>query len=309
LKKTKRWAHGNTQKLQELLRSFDVSLAAHSRTDISRWIDANIKITWPEQIRRLNGLFDREFVPYVANVLGVSPDELEKVRVESADPAVVSRLVKRGSGSDLFGVMLRAYWISALLRGRYHEYTAQASGLQILSHPAREPVLLKTKSAELIHLDASNTERFLANIVLAGAFAEGNHLSRVAVWAENVSKLRNARDQINLAQKDREETARDTAIDAAKKFGVRVHSRQLETVLDVGVALSSAALTTWGLAPWIGTQYLPWAGFIVGPAISVLASKTKADNRMAGAMTARKGNLAKLSQMVPGRIGRDFAHK
>ena len=244
LRKTKHWANRNVDKLRRVLGSITGAHASPQACDPASWLEAHISHEWKEHVIRHGALFDKDFIPHLAGILEVSIDELERVRIESADPALVAELVKKRPDSDLFRLIRDAYVASSLLRGRYHNFAAEDSKVQILTHPIRDPILRNGRNGESIAIESSNTERYISSIALAGAFAEKKHQLRVSAWADNVIALRNARDQINLEPKDCDETAMEVAIDAAKKFGVRVHSRQLEKFLEVGFGLSSLPLAS-----------------------------------------------------------------
>ncbi len=100
---------------------------------------------------------------------------------------------------------------------------------------------ISQRKTDNIEIRISNFERYLANIVLAGSFAERNPSYRVSLWVENISKLRQARGRINLDDRISDELAREDAIHEAARFGVRVHPRLLEvgldTVLNLGAPL------------------------------------------------------------------------
>jgi hypothetical protein len=295
LRKTKRWANENVEKVRSVLGSFTGVKGAAVNSQAAKWLDAHINSEWTEHVIRHRALFDRDFIPQLGKVLGIAPEELVKIWELSGDRRFISELINRRRESDKFRAIRDAYVASSLLRGRYHEYAAEESSAQILSHPIRQPVLRDLRRGDSIPILISNTERYLASIALAGAFAERKHEARVSSWAENIVTLRHAREQINLDPKDRDETARDTAIDAAKKFGVRVHSRRLETFLDVGVGLGSSALTSFVLSPW--------ESMAVGSAMSALSAKQKIGQKIARTLTTMRGRLIRLSRMVPGRVG------
>lgn len=290
LRKTKRWAADNAGKISQMLGSF-----AASQSDEARWLESNISNVWQEHVLRQRGMFDKDFIPQLAVVLNTSRSELERMWALSADQALVSELVKKRPDSDTFRLVCNAYVASTLLRGRYHNYAARESQVQILSHPIGDAIRLNPRGAEPIKIESSNTERYLASIALAGAFAERDHQSRVATWIENVLALRRARDQVNLDPKDLDETARDVAIDAAKKFGVRVHSRRLETFIDAGVLLGSLPLTCFVLTPWENVAF--------GVIATGLSTRWKIGQEVARTLATTRWNLKKLSQMVPGHIG------
>ncbi|MGD0578871.1 MAG: hypothetical protein ABSC08_08075 [Bryobacteraceae bacterium] len=292
LQKTRKWAGDNVAKLRSVLRDFTYPPSGEP-TQAGLWLEAHIGNEWHEHVLRRGALFDREFATQLARVLDIQPHEVVKIWSLASDPRFVATLAARRPDSDDFRLIRDAFVVSSLLRGRYHDYAAEISKTQLLSHPVRESVYRRPGSGSRIQIQVSNTERYLANIVVAAAFGETSHERRVALWVENVLKLRRGRDQVNLAQKDRDETARDTAIEAARKFEVRAHSRLLENVLDVGIGLGSAALTSFAL--------LPWESMIIGSAISAFSVQKKLGERVMAA-TMSTGRLNQLSKLVPGRV-------
>lgn len=224
VRKTKKWAGGNAKKLRSVLRTF-TDASPGGPNEAALWLDAHIQNEWHEHVLRRGSLFDLDFAPQIAKVLDVSEEEVRRSWSLTTQESFVANLTTRRPDSDQFRLIRDAFVVSALLRGRYHDYAAEDSEIQILSHPIREPILRRFSSASRISIEVSNTERYLANIAVAGAFAEKSHEARVALWVENVLKLRCGRDQVNLGQKDRDETARDTAVEAARRFDIRIHSR------------------------------------------------------------------------------------
>jgi len=122
------------------------------------------------------------------------------------------------------------------------------------------------------------------------------HESRVALWVENVVKLRNVRHLINLDPKDRDETARDAAIDAARRFGIRTHPKALENFLDAGIGFGSTALTSFML--------VPWESMAVGSALYLLSARSRLGDQIARTLSATRMRLRRLSELEPGRIDR-----
>jgi hypothetical protein len=239
-------------------------------------------------------LFDRNLTAPIAKVLKVQEKDVDRVWILSSDPSYVTSLSLKQPDSDEFRLIRDSFVLSCLLRGRYHDYAAELMNQQLLAHPVREAVYRRSRTDGRIAIDISNTERYLANITIASAFSEASHTDRVALWLENVLKLRRGRNQINVSQQDRDEMARDAAIEAARRCDVRVHSRLLENVLDVGVGLGTTALTSFAL--------LPWESMIVGSGVYAVSAKRKIGERLMGAITARTRILSRLSQMGPGRI-------
>ena len=167
LQKTKRWARKNVGKVQ----SAYAKLMADT-TNYQRWLDWRITNAWVENAARLGGLFNADFIPELSKIMNVPEADLIRVRHLSSDVREVSGYVNRRSPHDDFQLLTDAYILSALLRGRYHDFIARKSGLQIVHHPLREGVLSKPKRTDHKNFSVSNTERYLSNIVLASAFME-----------------------------------------------------------------------------------------------------------------------------------------
>lgn len=293
LQKTKRWGGENTAKLGALLRDF-IDSPGGSPSEASKWLHAHIQHEWHEHVIRRGALFDRNLTAPIAKVLNVQEREVARAWTSSSDSRHVASLSLKQPDSDEFRLIRDSFILSCLLRGRYHDYAAELMSQQLLAHPVREAVYRRSRTDGRISIEISNTERYLANITIASAFSERSHDARVALWLENVLKLRRGRNRINLSQKDRDEIARDAAIEAARRFDVRVHSRLLENVLDVGIGIGTTALTSFAL--------LPWESMIVGSGVYAVSAKKKIGERLMGLITARTRTLSRLSQLGPGRI-------
>ena len=192
--------------------------------------------------------------------------------------------------------MIDAYAISALLRGRYHDYIAQKSCLQIIHHPFRESVLSPLKTTDTAQFVVSNTELYLSNIVLAGAYAERGEKQRVSCWVENVLKVRKAvfAGAIDTGPKDFDKVALDLALEAAKKVDICIHSRWLDEVLDAVFAVGVGALTSFILNPW--------TGFVVGVIQYGVSQKFDIVKEVTHQIIDTKARLRDLAQSEPGRI-------
>jgi hypothetical protein len=296
VRKTKKWAGESIEKLQSVLQTFTNPVHPLRTNEAALWLEAHIENEWCEHVLRRGALFDREFTSQIARVLAVPEPEILTVWSRTADANFVAELAKRRPDTDTYRTIRDAFIVSALLRGRYHDYAAENAGAQILSHPIRNEILRKSPRGNRVPIEISNTERYLANIVVASAFAERSHAVRVSLWVENVLKLRSAREGINLGQKDRDETARDVAIDAAHRADIRLHSKLLENVLDASFALGGAAITSFVL--------LPWESMVIGSGMYAFSAKKKVGARFAGAIASAAGKLNRLSKLMPGRIER-----
>jgi hypothetical protein len=67
----------------------------------------------------------------------------------------------------------------------------------------------------------------MAQLLWASAFSERRHDARIRLWADNVRLVRMAvrAEEIDLPQRASEDRALGTAVDAARRAGVRTYSR------------------------------------------------------------------------------------
>jgi len=249
VRNTKQWAKDNVDKIRDTY----AKLKADNKNFI-KWLERSITTAWIEHSERLGGLYNEEFIPELSRILNVSTIELSKVRELSCDLSLLKHYATNWPDDDNFRLMTDAYVVSALLRGRYHDYIAQKSSIQVIHHPFREGVLPHLKKSGTVRFVVSNTERYLSNIVLASAFAERREKQRVSCWVENVLKVRKAvlAGAIDTRQKDFNKVALDLAVDAAKRVDIRIHPRWLDEVLDAIFAIGVGALASFVLNSWTG---------------------------------------------------------
>lgn len=291
LQNTKRWARKNVAKVQSAY-----SKLMADTTNYQRWLDWSIANAWVEHAQRLGGLFNADFIPELSKIMSVPEADLIRVRTLSSDVREVSALVSRCAPHDDFRLLTDAYVISALLRGRFHDFIARKSGLQIMHHPLREGILSKPKQTVPKNFSVSNTERYLCNIVLASAFTEKNHADRISAWTGNVRKVKNAASAgwIDTGMKDSEEVALDLAVDAAKRLDIRVHAKRIDEVLDVALAVGCGALTSFILTDW--------PGFSAGLVEHAISKKVDLSKKVTGSLLDTKLRLRQLAVSEAGRI-------
>ena len=81
-------------------------------------------------------LFNAEFVPQIALLLGVGANELQRLNLMSRDEKTVG-LWARSVGDDA-SLANDAWLAAALIRGKVHEYVATQNGLHLAGHPFRK---------------------------------------------------------------------------------------------------------------------------------------------------------------------------
>ncbi|MBZ0168232.1 hypothetical protein MELA_02292 [Candidatus Methylomirabilis lanthanidiphila] len=132
IKRSKRWI-ARTENSDKVRAEVDRLLA--DKRDFQPWIDWSSEKAWLSHSRRLGGLFDPNYLPSIAKLVGISEQNASELHRRSTEPEAIKRLVKQRDRD--FDIMVRAYVASTIIRGRYHEEVARESGLQITRHPLR----------------------------------------------------------------------------------------------------------------------------------------------------------------------------
>nr|MDT0662448.1 hypothetical protein [Micromonospora sp. DSM 115978] len=292
-----RWAVDNAAGLRDLvtrcLSNPDTLYGTGSQFD--KWLATALGTNREATTLRVGGLFDLSFRSSLAAMLEVTDRELVRAWEQSHD------LASLDPGSDLYAVVSRAHVLSILLRGRYHDLVAQRAGIQVLHHPVRAPMLpeLPEADAMAVPYNLTNSERFMAQLLWASGFAERSPERRIMLWAENVRLVRTAvlAEMIDLPDRTSETRALDNAVDAARKVGVRTHSRLIDEAVDVLVATGVGALSSFVVNGWPDM-------------LIALASYAGSKNRQLGSRAGRQAfegrrRLKHLAEM-PGRVAGRF---
>lgn len=290
LASTRRWARRNAPKIAGLYRE----LRSDNR-NFGTWLDWSVRTAWPERASRLGGLFDDALTPEIAAILGFSQEYMNVLRRAGTDPVTVQAFARWQPDSDTFRHLVDAYVVSALLRGRFHDYVARRQASQVVHHPFRQSVLSRLHGSRTEY-ELENTERYLANIILAAAFAEKRHEARITVWAQNVLLARQGLmdESIALFPKRSDVVGLETAIRSAKQIGIRTHPKWLEHALDASVALGVGALSSFYLEGW-GSFAAGMVGY--GTSLALAGGR-----RGVQQLAARSRRLRDLAAAGPGRI-------
>lgn len=290
LQRTKNWASANTPRLKECL----ASLRADER-NYQPWLCWAIRNAWLEHTTRLNGLFNDDFLVYLAKALDLDKKDLVRVQQASTNPVVVQRWIGSQKGGD-FEIARDAYVLAALLRGRYHDAVTELSGGQISHHPIRRGILNRTAAATgQNQYVVSSTENFLAYILIQAAWRERGLKARAHRWATSVASVR---QELLSKSKLPEPTipieeARTRAAKIARDAGVRVEPKWVEGTIE-GIA----QLATAGLAHLLLEA---WRSVPVGVAAHETVHRTGVGKRI-GALLAPAARLRSLARAPSGRI-------
>jgi hypothetical protein len=245
-----RWAQDNAAHLRELVATClsDPDALYGTGSQFDRWLATALGANREATTLRVGGLFDLSLRAPLAAVLEIDDRELVRAWQQSHEVAGL------GPGSELYELVSRAHVLSILLRGRYHDLVARNAGIQVLHHPVRAPMLpeLPETDPPPVPYDLTNSERFMAQLLWATGFAERSPERRIMLWADNVRLVRTAvlAELIDLPHRTSETRALDTAVDAARKAGVRAHSRLVDDGVDLVLATGVGALSSFVVNGW-----------------------------------------------------------
>lgn len=301
LENTKKWAQRNNKNIQACLDRFTGSNSDNLDVQSRLWLESHIENEWMEHAARRGSLFENTFFRQISDVINAPKSELERIHSLCSDQKFLLSLVKTQKNTTDFTLARNAFIVSTIFRGQYYKLIAKQTNRQILTNPIRDIKQNSTLNQNSIKIDVSNFERYMANIVLSSAFAEKSPNKRVALWVENISKMRNSRGRIMLNNRITDEIARDDAIHEAKRFGIRVHSKLVENGLDATINLGCNIMTTFFLSPF--GIIAPLAGLTISGAMYVATKRWNIGEKIAETITLNTTNLRSISQSAPGCIG------
>jgi hypothetical protein len=293
LELTKRWVKRNPDKIHSAYEALKAD-----QGNFGSWLDWCVTRAWPEHATRLGGLLNPELIPQIAQVLHISENRLADVHKLSCNPKFVADYASRQPDNDDFRDMRDAYVISALIRGRFHDYTAPSALLQIMHHPVRSAILAPLRQKGMVQFEITNVQYHLSSIIVAAALKEKDQQQRIRSWIENV---RLAKGALNTASFDLEDPPSqdkviEKVVDIAKRIHLRTYSRLFDDVLGYMLGLGIGSLASIVLHEY--------AGLVLTPLAEQLARKANMDVNIARMLTERKGRLRDLARFAPGRIER-----
>lgn len=297
---TKRWASRNVDRLRNALHEFERDPVGQA------YANNMVECFWVHHVLMYGTLFNRDFIKAIARVLGCTEQELIEVNDLTADVRCIERWIREGRRSDEARLGERAYWITFLLRGRYHEELSKKSELQLVEHPMR--ALIQQKLRKGTGKPVLRSEEIFTRILVGAALSEKNPQRRIQSWVDGVYAARCAvdRGEIELLYTSRETRAEKYAIDAAKKLGIGGHSRFLSMAINVTASLSLPTLLAVSISPWVGPLSVPLGGLIsaVAPeAYCHWTGKSFGDGLARVARSTRE-RFRTLAELAPGRVER-----
>jgi hypothetical protein len=256
------WAQENASSIKGIIQRcmMDPDSVFGMGCQFDEWLSTALGANLEATKLRVGGLFDMTFAKPLTQILEINDEELEGLWLKSQE---IESLRRQG---ELFELAKFAHVLTIMFRGRYHDLVAREMGGQVLHHPVRTPLLpeLPEMDHARVSHDVTNSERFMAQLLWASGFAERQHNARIRLWAENVRQVRLAvqAEGIDLPQRTSEDRALETAVDAARRAGVRTHSRLITDCADVMIAMGLGAMSSFVVNGW-PDMYMTLGTYIV----------------------------------------------
>jgi hypothetical protein len=246
----------------------------NDQENFQQWIDWVVSRTaWYAHAVRHAGLFETNLIPHIKHVLRISQKAVEELYKESCDVEHLRTLARKRNKE--FDLMCKAYMLSALLRGKFHEKVAQSNSLQIMHHPFRE-LICQEGTQEGITFQVSKPSQMLASFILNGATHQKKLNDRIDCWVENIHRVRSllATKRVHLDETPTDHAAFDVARDVAKKATIEMGDKRIHTFLDICSGLAIGTLTSIYLDPFAGIP----AGALASAGLNKLKVYSKATN-------------------------------
>lgn len=287
------WANANAARLR--------GIYTETKADPSfePWLEWAVTQQWVDHSQMLGGLFNREYIPALSRVLGLTKADLKRLWSATTNPKQVDRWASTFPADGDGEAVASAFVVSALMRGRHHDALAELSRRQIMHHPFRDKVLRTRKDSAQFKL--TNTEAHFASIMLASAMVEREPAARVALWAENLAKTRKAHEAIDLREKTSDSTAMECALRAVKTARLRTFPRDTAVAVDTILSIISGAAVCV-LCGWLSR---PLVGVLGQSLIDLTGTEVLRPSpglRIAEAVSNVPPRLRRLASAVPGRV-------
>jgi hypothetical protein len=303
---TKAWLTRYPEKLEQPWKQLQ------GDTNFHAWSLLQKELFWGAHTEMHTALFNQEYTVPISKILGCSESELQRIHDLSQNIRVVKEWSKKPDSSEAAQLATQSWLLSALIRGKYHEYIARSGSLQLVAHRFRAGV--GGKAGAPLTQRVYSSEECLTKAIIGGAFLESNADRRVAAWVENIRKTRIAllARKVALPDSMTQSDAENAAISAARSIGISSSSAYFHRAFDSGMSVVVGTLVAIAVAPWAGHA---------APAVGVVATKVTSSaalqvyrhkrGRSAGEDLAKlafatEGRFRTLIRNVPGRIEREI---
>lgn len=268
---------------------------AQEDEDLDAWLDLQRHFFWAAHVRRHKALFDKEFIPYIAPMLGCGEDHLNKVHSLSSDVQIVEEWRRTDLSSPEAKLANSAWVLSGLVRGKFYEFLG--SRKHVLLHPFRRHLKYAVEGEETLPI--TNSEAYIIEIIIGSALLEKDEDARVNKWASNIDLVRRTvprDDKGFLHQHDKDEDAEWYAYEVAKKIGIPTSSKRVEKYLKLATSLGIKAASFLTVDFW-----MPGASLAAEKAYE-LRKGTSLSGDIATKLLLTKSQYKRLADLGAGKI-------
>lgn len=241
---TRRWLHDNQRSL------LTAWLSAEENTTLWKWARQQRKLRWLEHAETYGGLFDKAFIPYIAQVLQQSERDIKDLHSKSTDPRNIKGWIKKDT-SDATRLLERAWVLGGIIRGKYYENLAKSEKIQLVAHPFRKSIE-EDLEVGILPQPIYRSEELFIKILIKSAQVETTAARRVAALAENIKLARRAilGKAVNLEETLTNDDAEKFAARAAKDAGIIGTSKLNKLITEIFVNFGAPYLLSYGLSFW-----------------------------------------------------------
>ena len=182
------WARKNNKAIRILLTTL-----LDDTKNFKPWLDHAMALAWNDHSSRLGGLFNQEFLDPIADVLGVSKNEIQLLWDLSKQKAFLGRRQDPDvAGETATAYVIKAYVVSALIRGMFHQFMAEAEGRQLTQHPFRVWAYEQTSGTAdtggtKSEFPVPDPQRLLSHLLVHDALLEDDPERRARKWLKRVA--------------------------------------------------------------------------------------------------------------------------
>ncbi len=302
---TKAWVNRYPEKLEHAWKQLQ------GDAQFNEWWPIQREMFWGAHTQMHRALFNPEYIAPISKILGCTEPELQRIHDLSQDVRVVNEWSKKPTASEAVRLATQGWLLSALIRGRYHEFLARKGHLQLIAHRFRAGV--GGKAGPPLMQNVYSSEEYLTKAIIGGALLESNADRRVAAWVENIKKTQVAllARKVALPDSMTQSDAENSATSAARIIGISSSPAYLHRAFDSGLSFGVGTLVAISVAPWAGPTALA-AGYAAkvasSGALQVYRHKRgrSAGEDLAKLVFATEGRFRRLISNVPGRIEREI---
>jgi hypothetical protein len=249
LRRTDEWARTNVTVVKQSLASMQ------SDPSYAWWIEWSVEHAWDSHRRRHGGLIDSSIVEPLRMVLDLpSTTETQRLIADARNASYVDQWIRAGAANAPEEVV-KAYLVSALLRGVVNQELRLREGSQYAFHPFRRAILPMGKVSG--DSPVPPTARWLASMILNSAFELPNPLDRAICWARNLTQVRlaviDSDHPLIFDPSLADDQAASQAAQIVKKLDLRMPSRTIGAAAEfafglfdvLGIVEGSTKFTGW----------------------------------------------------------------